>query len=154
MRSIKEIAEKVKEKEFDIFNTFINLVVYLPFSEAKPHLNADVTEESWEEVRKPLTEEVVKREMQYYMAFALEKAANHRGISANRSIDHFKRWLWLLCDGDLLAVAEDDDKYAMYGVPILKAICDKYGFTFPEDEKMQRMAQGKPCHDGCSEGCS
>lgn len=76
----------------------------------------------------PLTEETIIEEMRSYMGFALGKARNERGISASRSVWKYVQWLWVLEDEELLAFAEDDDNYPMYGMPVLQKICDKYGF--------------------------
>ena len=73
-----------------------------------------------------LTRENVIKYMQDYMSFAWEKANDKRGISANRSIDHFKGWLWLLEDEESIEYLKVN--YAPYGKPGLAYICIKYGF--------------------------
>ena len=73
-----------------------------------------------------LTRENVIKYMQDYMSFAWEKANDKRGISANRSIDHFKGWLWLLEDEEGIEYLKVS--YAPYGKPGLTYICKKYGF--------------------------
>ena len=87
------------------------------------------------------------------MPFACEKASGHRGISASRSIEHFRNWLWLLGDDELLEFSGGDNNYINCGAPILKAIADKYRFDWPDDDGLNRMARGEPCVDGCVEGC-
>ena len=77
----------------------------------------------------PLTEEVIIEKMRSYMKFALGKAHNERGISAGRSVWKFVQWLWVLEDEEVLAFAEDEGNYPMYGLPILQRICDKYQFN-------------------------
>jgi len=64
--------------------------------------------------------------MRDYISFAWEKANDKRGISANRSIDHFKGWLWLL--GDEEGIEYLKANYAPYGKPGLAYTCKKYGF--------------------------
>ncbi len=73
-----------------------------------------------------LTRKNVIKAMQDYMSFAWEKANDKRGISANRSIDHFKGWLWLLGDEEGLRYLKVN--YAPYGKPGLAYVCKKYGF--------------------------
>ena len=73
-----------------------------------------------------LTKKNVIKVMKNYMSFAWDKANNKRGISANRSIDHFKGWLWLL--GDEEGIEYLKANYASYGKPGLTYICKKYGF--------------------------
>jgi len=72
-----------------------------------------------------LTKENVIKSMKDYMSFAWEKANDKRGISANRSIDHFKGWLWLL--GDEEGIEYLKANYVPYGKPGLAYICKKYG---------------------------
>ena len=90
--------------------------------------------------------------MRTYMAFALGKAEDHRGLSAGRSVDKLRAWAWVLCDDDRFR--EGQQPYRNYGVPILKAMCEHYGFDFPQHGPLQAMAQGLPCRPDCNEGCS
>ena len=73
-----------------------------------------------------LTKKNVIKAMRDYVSFAWEKANDKRGISANRSIDHFKGWLWLL--GDEEGIEYLKANYAPYGKPGLAYVCKKYGF--------------------------
>lgn len=79
----------------------------------------------------PLTDEEIIRQMKDYFDFAVDKALGQRGISASRSIAHYKAWIWLLGDDEFLQEIENTE-YAPYGVPILTKIGKKYGF----DEKL------------------
>lgn len=115
-------------------------------------LKPEVTAESWGESRLPDRDSIVAA-MREYMTFAIGKALDHRGISAGRSVDHFRGWLWLLGDDETLAFAETEGNYAQYGAPVLSRICERYAFPQSDDEAFTRMAQGKPCYDGCGEGC-
>jgi hypothetical protein len=129
----------------------MDLVSVLPFEEARRHLKPNETSEEWKPT--PRDRKSVIEQMRDYMTFALEKATDHRGLSAMRSVSHFLAWLFLLGDDALVAFAEDGGNYKNYGMPVLKAICDKYQFAFPVDEGALNMASGKPCHAGCEEGC-
>ena len=153
MRTIEEIKYKIKHPSDDLFGTTIDLIEFLSYQDAKELLKPEVTEADWSKDVKPLTEETVIAEMKKYMEFALEKAENHRGISASRSIEHFEQWLWLLDDKETLAFAEDEDNYSNYGAPILKRICEKYNFEYPQTSWMQNMAKGLKCHEDCEEDC-
>jgi len=73
-----------------------------------------------------LTKRNVIEKMKNYISFAWGKANDKRGISANRSIDHFKGWLWLL--GDEKGIDYLKANYAPYGKPGLAYVCKKYGF--------------------------
>ena len=56
----------------------------------------------------------------YSRNFAWKKANNKRGISTQRSIDHYTSWLWLDGNEDL---AEKIQNYTYYGKPQLIEIC-------------------------------
>jgi hypothetical protein len=129
----------------------MDLVSVLPYEEAKEYLKPSITEAEWQPTARD--RKSVIEQMRDYMEFALEKAIDHRGLSANRSINHFQAWLFLLGDDALLQFAEDSGNYKNYGMPILKAICDKYQFAFPATDAAINMASGKQCESGCEEGC-
>ena len=152
MKTKAEIVDDIKKNgKDDVFG--FRLEVFLPFLDFSTLreagvLKPDATSEGLED-RKPLTREAVLEEMRDYMEFAWDKAANHRGLSASRSIDKMEAWLWLLDDADLCKPYG----YASYGAPKLKVICNKYGFPIPDDPGVQRMMRGLPCRDDCEEGC-
>lgn len=101
-----------------------------------------------------LTRKHVLKDMRAYMPFALQKALDHRGLSAARSIDRYRAWLWLLGDCEYGTVPWQ--RYQNYGMPILKHICERYGFDFPSSEDATRMAEGRPCVsclEHYTEGC-
>lgn len=119
MRSIKEVKSKLKaDTEDSIESLYVQmsggihpLMIFVPECFNKGHEDSAI----------PLTEEAVISEMQEYINFAYDKALSQRGISADRSIWKFKKWLWLLED-DLLNGME----YNQYGIPMLNAISKKY----------------------------
>lgn len=158
MRADSEILVRIeKVSSNDIFGVEkSNLIEALSFDAAKPFLKADYQTESeregWENQRINTKDSLITT-MNDYFDFAVEKAESHRGLSASRSISHFKAWLWLLMDDNLVAFAENSENYTNYGVPILNAISKKYGFKEPEEEWFSNMAQGKPCYADCSDGC-
>lgn len=84
---------------------------------------------------KPCDRDTVIAEMRDYMSFAWEKAYDHRGLSASRSLYKMQAWLWLLGDDELLVFAEDADNYVPYGTPILRKISEKYDFYIPGEEE-------------------
>jgi hypothetical protein len=96
--------------------------------------------------------EPVMTELGDYMEFAWGKVADHRGISANRSVDKVGEYVWLLGLDDLLAEMEAAD-YPQYGAPKLAVVCQALMLVIPDDEGIQRMIQGLPCEPGCDEGC-
>jgi hypothetical protein len=113
---------------------------------------------------KPQDREIIIEDMKEYYGFALEKATDHRGLSAGRSIEKMEAWVWLLDDGNYEKIHWS--WYTNYGAPILKEIGDIYGFEYlgkeegeyadyikESNQKFLNMANGKPCRPDCNEGC-
>lgn len=152
MRTQDQIVKRIKRTGVeDFFGTNTDLMVYLDFEHAREFLKKNVTKAEWDKDHMDFDRDRTVEDMRKYMVFAWDKAVNHRGLSASRSIDHFCNWLYMLEDDELLEFSESGNNYAYYGVPILKKICDKYGFDVPKGESVQRMSEGKPCHEGCDE---
>ena len=137
VRTIEEVAERLKKKMeenegmFSLWWEFSGkiLAVFLP-KEKLEELGFKV-KEGYEP--HPLTEEEIMKQMREYFEFAVEKCTGCRGISASRTIEHYKEWIWLLGDDEFLQEIENME-YAPYGKPILIAIAKRYGFDkeFPE----------------------
>lgn len=79
----------------------------------------------------PVDREKMLAKMKDYMSFAFEKAHGERGLSAGRSLMHYVAWTWLAGDADFSdeidRMSESDD-YAPYGLPVLRRICEFYGW--------------------------
>jgi hypothetical protein len=73
-----------------------------------------------------LTEEAVLDALSFDLGFAFEKAMGKRGLSASMMHNVIKMWMWVL-DDDLA----DEDMYAQYGLPYLKAVAIKYDLPNP-----------------------
>lgn len=101
----------------------------------------------------PQTWDGIVGAMREYMEFAWDKARNHRGLSAGRSVLKMQAWLWLLGDSENLEFADKESNYPQYGAPVLRRICEAYGFPIPDYPELHRMAEGKPCRESCHEGC-
>ena len=75
------------------------------------------------------TKENIVAQMREDVEFGFEKALNQRGISSAMMYEVVKMWLWVLEDE-----LEHFYKYAMYGLPLFKAVALKYGFPNPIGE--------------------
>lgn len=105
-----EIVARIKAVQADDWmGTQINdLIVYLPFADAQQFLKPEAKAEEWEQLDADPMKSVKE-----YLSFAWEKANNCRGLSAGRSIDHLKSWLWLAGYGALVQSHFQD--YERYG---------------------------------------
>jgi len=107
----------------------------------------------WHKVNLPQT-------MIGYLAFAIDKALGHRGISAVRSHEKFQVWLWCLNDQDLIDRYDSAD-YQQYGAPKLRVLVEHFGLAaLPEEtrkaldtDEWRNMAAGRFCVSNCVEGC-
>ena len=128
MRTDEQIVEKVKaENDRNMFVDFSgDLLLTLPFDVAKPFLRDGVTRDEWGPPLDRSPPAVIKR-ITEYMPFAWDKANNGRGLSALRSIDHMRAWLWLLGEEEASSAIRN---YDSYGKPQLAAICEHFGIDW------------------------
>lgn len=151
IRTQEEIVERIRWIEHnaeDLFGTrFQTIVMALDFEHAKPWLQPHVTKEIWDDGRETPHKEALR-----YFEFAIEKADGHRGLSAVRSLDHFREWLWLLTDKEEEFLAINSTNY---GAPNLKFAAGALGYDWKKNASraVKRMAKGKSCRRGCDEGC-
>jgi hypothetical protein len=132
------------------------LIEVLSFDAAKDNGFAviDATEEEWAKMQEAgaTTDSAAS-----YLEFAAGKAANHRGLSAARSIDHFDSIVWLVGDAEYEEFDSADS--GNYGCGKLRAAAKVLGLSHQWDElvkadpDLERMANGLPCYEGCDEGC-
>lgn len=151
LKSPEEIVARIREVEADgndwLGIQHFDLLEALPFDAARPFLKPEATADQW---TGPLTAERVHEVAVGYLPFAYGKASDHRGISADRSTQHFRAWLWLI---GLLPDDWDSTEYANYGTPLLFKAATALGQPLPTDPDLVRMSQGLPCEPGCDGGC-
>jgi len=123
---MKSLAEVKKFLESDWKKMFPQDEMFGWTRETVSGFNPDVYKPEHKSKCPKLTRKNIIERIKGYMSFAWEKANDKRGISANRSIDHFKGWLWLL--GDEEGTEYLKVNYIPYGKPGLAYICKKYGF--------------------------
>lgn len=133
-RTTAEIVERVKEiveSGDDFFGAERgHLIFALPFEEAKQFLTDDATESSFTRVADV---EALRTKAKDYMGFAVEKMLAERGLSANRSVDHYKGWIWLLTDDETYK-RYDAAEYGWYGRNQLRLAAEILGFSDHFDE--------------------
>jgi hypothetical protein len=153
MRTQEEIVARVIEKRDEFLNFEPEVLIpFLKYEYAKRFLKDEVTVDDWDPDL--LTKEIILSQAKTYMAeYGWDKAENHRGISAGRTVQKMEVWMWLLGNDKMVAVCQDDSMYPQYGAPILKAICKEYNWPIPNNEEVQRMSRGEPCGADYDCGC-
>jgi hypothetical protein len=156
-RTQDEIVAQINEvRDNDFFGAETQeLLSALDFDHAKQFLKEDAKAEDWETY--PLDEIELRKAAHDYLEFAVGKATGHRGLSAARSIGHYRGWVWLL-EPELF---EGFDKvpYAPYGVPQLHSaavildLVSEFDRLAAETPELLNMVDGRPCEPGCVEGC-
>lgn len=169
MRSRDDIVAKMQKDKGSIFGGDV-LIEYLDWERVKPFLKEGTPEETWTGADAgdfagfggptnkklpldPADTDFIRKSMEVYAAFGWDKISDHRGLSAGRTIEKMKDWLWLLEDEEGIYWCNTDDLYPQYGAPVLKRICEKYGFPIPDEDSIRNMAEGNPCTPGCDMGC-
>lgn len=97
-RSAEEIVARLDSLQgySDFFGVQSNdLLTYLPYEHAKPFLKDGTNSDSFENAISDSRRKGPLAELKEYLDFAWDKANNCRGLSAGRSLDHIKTWLWL-----------------------------------------------------------
>lgn len=79
---------------------------------------------------RPWTEEEVKQQLAHDLDFGFEKALDKRSISSNLMYNVVKMWMWVLED-----VLQDLEDYKFYGLPLFKAVAEKYDLPDPTGDK-------------------
>lgn len=133
VRTQQEIKERF-EKANDVFGTQRgDLLGYMEFDFAKPFLKEDYVsevqagKEEWEVDTDP------KYEILNYLEFAYGKALGERGLSAARSMLHFKTWIWLESKEFYSDIIDDMEDYDNYGIGVLDKISKHYGYDYEAD---------------------
>jgi hypothetical protein len=135
--TIKRTSAEIKVRYEEVSQRFLDfqgsdLLPYMDYEDAKPFLKDGVTAEELIEIRNNLGSPL--KEALDYLPFAWEKANNCRGLSAGRSIDHLKAWLWLAgydVDDDF------DQRYQYYGKPCLVTASELLGFDWRAHDDMK-----------------
>lgn len=123
-RTQEEILARLKEIGPNDFFGFqsADLIEFLNFAHAKKFLKDGVTADQWKQYTDPV------EQIKDYMSFAWDKANSCRGLSACRSIEHMRAWVWLDGNTELLKQIEEDYEY--YGKPHLVKVCETYGIDW------------------------
>ncbi len=134
MKTVNQLLEKYTEEysglDAILHFQYRDLLQFVPYKKAYPHLEEKVTPIEWGDHYLKLDRRNVKKVMKEYMSFAWEKVCSRRGISAVRNLAHFKVWLWILEEHKLLTFLDDARNYACYGAPVLARICIRFRWDY------------------------
>ena len=126
MRTQQEILERwvACEDDFLGFETG-EYVRALPSEALEPHRGGRIQEDAdlLSHIPDLNNGDALAKQMHEYMDFAWEKANGCRGISASRSMSHYKAWLWMVGEDQF----EDIERYQFYGKDELVRICEFLG---------------------------
>lgn len=148
MKTIEQIRERYNDEDrkakaiFDFGSEVLGQ--YLP-----EYWKEEAREEMLKE--RPLEEEAVRAKAIDYLHFAFDKALDHRGLSASRSVLKMREYAWILDLDEAVAFADDDANYPNYGVPVLKKMAQALGVEMPES--IAAWPDGESCTPHCHEGC-
>lgn len=148
-RSEQDVIARMHEVLLNSLGWEVDVLLdYLNFDAAKPFLRDEVTREQWEaplgefagyggptDAVRPvaLTDSAhMLTAAEKYAEFGWGKIAGECSVSASRTIDKMRGWLWLL--GWDPAEIIDSRDYGDYGAPQLTAVCEVLGFSTPKDE--------------------
>lgn len=110
---------------------YARLAEFFPASEIETFgFNLKPDAGPWEP--KAWTEEVLLAQLREDVEFGFKKALDERGISSELMNAVIKMWLWVLDDP-----LQDCDDYAPYGLPLLRAVAERYGFPNPADDEKE-----------------
>lgn len=124
MRTQEEIIQRIKDRSpQDFFGFEIDDYFRALSKESLESLRGDIVKEdaNLSEFQPDLiNDDAILKQCRDYMDFAWDKANSGRGISASRSMSHYKAWLWMLGEDQF----EDIDDYQYYGKDNLRRICE------------------------------
>lgn len=158
MRTQEEIMariESIKGADFFGFETG-DLIEALGWEHALKYIKPEKHEEAKASWGEPSTDDDIKEQIREYIGFAYDKCVGHRGLSAGRSVDHFRAWCWLIGADEIVAFI-DAGNYRNYGAPVIKRVAEHFGVELPEHSRteFERMAKGLACtgKHTCDDGC-
>lgn len=139
---VLEAIQHGRESECFDGRDYVRLAVFFDES-AWSILNVNLREGEVAPERLEWTEANVKRQLESDLDFAFEKALDQRGISAGLMHETIKTWLWVLEDP-----LQHMDNYTYYGLPLFRAVAEKYGFANPIGDKQGNEREfSEDCYD-------
>ena len=128
MKSLEYVKEHIGEIEKDILDTRFTkrFLDFLPATEWEKYGYKYTGKKEY--IPKEWTEENILAQLREDTEFAIEKAINHRGISAGLMNAVLTSWCIVLENG------LEDTEYGWYGDKLIKAVDKLYGFRLVTNE--------------------
>lgn len=127
MKTIDNILENYKDYKTFLEDRFgVRLCQFLTADQVEKigfEFNDDEAKSS--HTAEPFTREAVLKQLKQDVNFGWRKALDERGISSSLMFDVVRKWCIVLEDG---LENWDEDNYGPYGIPLFKAVADKYGW--------------------------
>lgn len=146
----QELVDRVRGYEqntsLDLFGVRRSkLILYMDYEHAQPYLKREMTAETW--MPHLCFKSSILRDMQEYVEYAWQyirtaedevkqqrasdtPAIRPSAILANRSLDHFAEWMWILGDTSVWDSKIASLPFAHHGSTRLAAICEYYQFPY------------------------
>ena len=129
MKSVKWVLDNYKDLQTFLDDRFGRRFAEFLSVEQMKQIGIELKDEyKATHIPKVWSEENVLAQLKEDVEFGIEKATNHRAISANLMFDVCKSWCVILENG------LEKTEYGWYGDKLFKAIDEKYGFGLVQED--------------------
>lgn len=134
MKSVKWVLDNYKDLQTFLDDRFGRRFAEFLSVEQMKQIDIELKDEyKATHIPKVWNEENVLAQLKEDVEFGIEKATNHRGISASLMFDVCKSWCVILENG------LEKTEYGWYGDELFKAIDEKYGFGLVQEDTFDEV---------------
>lgn len=133
MKTQEQILERLNNVDDFMGIQKSDLIDFMDFENAKEFLKEDYVSDVESGTKKWEAETDARSKIIDYLPFAFGKAYGQRGISAGRSLLHFKTWIWLDDEDFYSKMSGGFENYSNYGLSQLIKIAKHYGQEIPAE---------------------
>ena len=130
MKSLDWVIKNEKSLETPLDSRFGRRLYQFLTSDQAKEMGFENVDDNKEVV--PWTEENILKQLKEDVEFGIEKATNHRGISAGLMWEVCNSWCKILENG--LELGDSDEEYGYYGHLLFKSIDEKYNFGLVDED--------------------
>lgn len=131
MRTQEEIIARFNVSDDMMGTQKWDLIELMTYENAKQFLKKEFIESVEKGENKWEQKTETKTTILGYLSFAYDKAEGERGLSAARSMMHFKTWIWFDDEKFYNEIISDIENYTDYGIEVLNKIAAHYGYSRP-----------------------